>query len=60
MSRLYRKVLDDKLGSAVFDSLTAKNIALLLATEKDLELLRGVHGDDLGSVTRASAVASPR
>ena len=30
---------------AIFDSLTRKNIELLLSTEKDLGLLRGVHGD---------------
>jgi UDPglucose 6-dehydrogenase len=49
LSRLYREVVDDELGAAVLDSLTAKNIDLLLRSEKDLELLRGVHGDRVGS-----------
>jgi UDPglucose 6-dehydrogenase len=60
LSRLYRKVVDDQLGAAVFDSLTEKNIELLLGTEKDLDLLRGVHGDEVGAATRVSAVASAR
>ena len=48
LSRLFHDVVDDKLGAAVLDSLTAKNIELLLRSEKDLELLRGVHGDQVG------------
>lgn len=60
LSRLYRQVVDDKLGAAVLDSLTAKNIELLLRSEKDLELLRGVHGDDVGSTSHVAAVASSR
>jgi len=52
LSRLYRTVVHDPRGAAVFDSLTAKNIELLLGTEKDLDLLRGVHGDEVGAAPR--------
>lgn len=52
LSRLYRGMVGDDLGAAVFESLTAKNIDLLLRSEKDLDLLRGVHGDDVASRTR--------
>ena len=45
LSRLYRFVVGDSLGEAIFDSMTAKNIELLLSTGKDLDLLRGVHGE---------------
>ncbi|HEU0030351.1 MAG TPA: hypothetical protein VFQ53_06960 [Kofleriaceae bacterium] len=44
LSRLYRSLLDDPAGAAIFDTMTAKNIALLLASGKDLDLLAGVHG----------------
>jgi UDPglucose 6-dehydrogenase len=53
LSRLYRELVDDKLGAAVLDSLTAKNIDLLLRSGKDLELLRGVHGSDRSALPRA-------
>lgn len=52
LSRIYRDLVGDDLGSGVFDSLTAKNIDLLLRSEKDLDLLRGVHGDDVVSRLR--------
>jgi nucleotide sugar dehydrogenase len=47
LSQLYRARLADPLGAAVLEAMTAKNIALLRATEKDLDLLRGVHGDSI-------------
>ncbi|HEU4735105.1 MAG TPA: hypothetical protein VFT22_44745 [Kofleriaceae bacterium] len=47
LSRLYKELVADERGAAVLDSLTAKNIELLVGSEKDLELLRGVHGDDV-------------
>jgi UDP-glucose 6-dehydrogenase len=53
MSRLYRELVADPLGAAVFESLTAKNIELLVSTEKDLDLLRGVHGDAVIAAARA-------
>lgn len=45
LSRLYAQLVGDANGQDVFDAMTAKNIELLLSTEKDLHLLRGVHGD---------------
>jgi UDP-glucose 6-dehydrogenase len=45
LSRLYKQLVGDENGQDVFDALTAKNIELLLSTQKDLGLLRGVHGD---------------
>jgi len=45
-SRLYRKLVDDRLGATALAGLSAKNIELLRSTGKDLDLLRGVHGDD--------------
>lgn len=45
LSRMYKQLIADEHGQDVFDSLSAKNIDLLLSTEKDLDLLRGVHGD---------------
>jgi len=52
LSRLYRGLVGDELGAAVLDALTTKNIDLLLRSEKDLDLLRGVHGDDIASRPR--------
>jgi nucleotide sugar dehydrogenase len=45
MSRQYAELVGDPFGEAVFAAMTAKNIELLRSTEKDLDLLRGVHGD---------------
>jgi UDPglucose 6-dehydrogenase len=45
LSQLYRDRLADPLGVAVLEAMTAKNLQLLRATEKDLDLVRGVHGD---------------
>lgn len=40
---LYEKMLDDQLGSAVLRANEAKNIELLKASAKDLDLLSGVY-----------------
>lgn len=45
LSRLYKALVGDDNGQDVFDALTAKNLELLLGTNKDLDLLRGVHGE---------------
>ncbi|HEY6038947.1 MAG TPA: hypothetical protein VIV58_31910 [Kofleriaceae bacterium] len=45
LARQYAELVGDPLGDAVLASMTAKNIELLRSTEKDLDLLRGVHGD---------------
>jgi nucleotide sugar dehydrogenase len=56
LSRLYKELVADENGAQVFDSLSAKNIELLLSTAKDLDLLRGVHGEEaLGQAQRALA-----
>ncbi len=44
LSRMYKELVEDPLGERVFDSLTRKNIDLLVSSGKDLDLLRGVHG----------------
>lgn len=44
LSRMYKELVGDEVGQDIFDSLTEKNIALLLGTNKDLDLLQGVHG----------------
>ena len=59
LSRLYRGLVADGLGVAVFDSLTAKNIDLLLRSEKDLDLLRGVHGDEVTARPRPRRSSTP-
>lgn len=46
-SRLYKSVVGDAGGAAIFDSLTEKNLELLIGTGKDLNLVRGVHGEAL-------------
>ena len=45
LSRLYKSVVGDDTGSQIFSSLTEKNLELLIGTNKDLKLVRGVHGD---------------
>ncbi len=43
----YEKVFpDDAAGVAVFRALECKNVQLLLESEKDLELLKGVYGEN--------------
>ena len=43
-SLLYEKLLDDPLGSRVFQALEEKNNELLRNSAKDLDLLKGVYG----------------
>ena len=46
-SKLYRETFpDDALGANVLTSLECKNIDLLLSTNKDVDLLKGVYGDE--------------
>jgi nucleotide sugar dehydrogenase len=47
-TKIYSEMIPyDELGQEVLRSLEKKNIDLLQSTNKDLDLLRGVHGDDL-------------
>ncbi len=44
---LYEKLLpEDKAGASILRALECKNVNLLTESQKDLDLLRGVYGDD--------------
>lgn len=45
--KLYREKFGDDLGSKALESLQNKNIELLVKSNKDLDLLKGVYGDDV-------------
>ena len=45
--QMYQKELSDPLGDAVLKSLVEMNNSLLLSTDKNIELLQGVYGDDI-------------
>jgi UDP-glucose 6-dehydrogenase len=50
-SRLYTETFpDDVLGANVLRSLECKNIDLLMKSNKDLDLLKGVYGEDPGAI----------
>src|SRR3990167_1699122 len=38
---------EDKYAYQIFEAMEGKNIELLLSTDKDLDLLKGVYGDDI-------------
>jgi UDPglucose 6-dehydrogenase len=44
LARFYEQTVKDAHGSALFRAAIEKNIALLTASKKDLDLLEGVHG----------------
>lgn len=44
---MYEKLVDDDAGKKVLKSLQEKNIDLLLSSNKDLDLLTGVYGEDI-------------
>lgn len=44
-ARMYKELVGDEVGARILDSLTEKNLDLLVGTKKDLDLVRGVHGD---------------
>lgn len=60
LSRLYKELVGDPAGNAIFDGLTDKNLELLIGTRKDLHLVRGVHGDAVVEerLARASAAGA--
>jgi nucleotide sugar dehydrogenase len=43
----YKDLVNEDLGLAVLNSLENKNIDLLLSSNKDLDLLKGVYGEDV-------------
>lgn len=45
LARLYQEVVGDREGTDIFKANEQKNIQLLLNSQKDLDLLRGVYGD---------------
>ncbi len=47
LSRLYRELVGDTVGIAMIEAMKEKNITLLLESGKDLDLLRGVYGDEI-------------
>lgn len=46
-SELYKQEIGDELGQKALDSLAAKNIDLLTKSKKDIDLLKGVYGDEI-------------
>ncbi|MBI2047581.1 MAG: hypothetical protein HYT27_00420 [Parcubacteria group bacterium] len=46
-SEMYKREIDDPLGHMVLDALKNKNIDLLTLSNKDLDLLQDVYGDDI-------------
>lgn len=55
---LYKRLApNDELGHGVFDALEQKNLDLLLRSEKDLGLLRGVYGERIKALEDAAAAA---
>lgn len=45
LQETYAKIVADKLGLEVFRAMEKKNLDLLLKSTKDIDLLRGVYGD---------------
>jgi nucleotide sugar dehydrogenase len=45
-SNMYMEKIEDARGKALLESIRDKNIDLLVKSQKDLELLRGVYGED--------------
>ncbi|MDP3900204.1 MAG: hypothetical protein Q8Q23_03940 [bacterium] len=46
-AELYRRVVGDASGARLLESFQKKNIDLLVKSNKDLDLLKGVYGDDV-------------
>jgi glycosyltransferase involved in cell wall biosynthesis len=44
LRRLYESEVPDAFGARVFDTIAAKNLDLLLTSEKDIDLVEGVYG----------------
>ncbi len=48
LAGLYRELVGDSAGNDVFRTNEKKNIQLLLDSQKDLDLLKGVYGEEIG------------
>ncbi len=46
-AQMYKKISGDELGSKVLEALENKNIDLLINSNKDLDLLTGVYGEEI-------------
>ncbi|MCX6796386.1 MAG: hypothetical protein NTW06_02715 [Candidatus Falkowbacteria bacterium] len=46
-TQIYKEKVDDELGMKLLEAMKEKNLDLLLSTDKDLDLLQGVYGDDV-------------
>ncbi len=44
---MYQEKVSDREGDALLDAIIQKNLHLLLASGKDLELLKSVYGEDV-------------
>jgi len=44
---MYKKEVGDETGTKLLDAMRDKNIDLLVKSNKDLDLLKGVYGDDI-------------
>ncbi|MFA5124404.1 MAG: hypothetical protein WC473_01065 [Patescibacteria group bacterium] len=47
LKRFYKQNLNDESADAIFSALEKKNLELLLKSRKDLDLLRGVYGEEI-------------
>lgn len=47
-SDLYKEKVGDEFGVELLNRMRDKNLDLMLATDKDLDLLQGIYGDDIG------------
>ncbi|HLP43878.1 MAG TPA: hypothetical protein VK145_01210 [Candidatus Nanoarchaeia archaeon] len=48
-TRLYKELVGDPVGMALINAMKEKNISLLLESGKDLDLLKGVYGEEIVS-----------
>lgn len=55
LRRLYETQMQDEYGANLFDALAAKNLDLLLSSGKDVDLVKGVYGNDPEQVKKKLA-----
>lgn len=47
LTQIYKEKIGDELGIKLLEAMKEKNLDLLLSSDKDLDLLQGVYGDDV-------------
>lgn len=52
LANFYEKIVDDPSGNEIFKANVEKNIKLLLSSQKDLNLLKGVYGNRIEASTK--------